>query len=258
MTAPTRRPRAEDLPYRPCVGTMVLDRRGLVWIGRRVPEENPEYDGSPLLWQMPQGGIDEGEDPLGAAHRELFEETGMRSVVPDRRSARLDYLRSSAGVSASASRAGSAVSDRAGSHSASRARRSRHRQPRRRRDAGVRRVALGADGAAGAHRAVQAPGLRSGVRSLPPLRRPLTPPSSRGAQRRGDPGAGRLASSHARPLGCFASLAMTGGGFSEGGAPSTAASRTRRCAGRWRRGRGRRGPSPRSPARPAALPAAPR
>ena len=76
----SNRARAEDLPYRPCVGTMVLDRRGLVWIGRRIPDENSEYDGSPLLWQMPQGGIDAGEEPLAAAHRELFEETGMRSV----------------------------------------------------------------------------------------------------------------------------------------------------------------------------------
>ncbi len=80
MTGSSRRPRAEDLPYRPCVGVMVLDRRGLVWVGRRVPDENSEYDGSPLLWQMPQGGIDTGEDPQEAALRELFEETGMRSV----------------------------------------------------------------------------------------------------------------------------------------------------------------------------------
>ena len=37
--------------------------------------------GSPQLWQMPQGGIDKGEDPLPAAERELYEETGMRSVT---------------------------------------------------------------------------------------------------------------------------------------------------------------------------------
>ena len=71
---------AEDLPYRPCVGVMVLNRQGLVWAGHRLAVGNSEYDGSPQLWQMPQGGIDEGEDPLEAAYRELYEETGIRSV----------------------------------------------------------------------------------------------------------------------------------------------------------------------------------
>ncbi|GEO85812.1 MULTISPECIES: RNA pyrophosphohydrolase [Alphaproteobacteria] len=74
------KPRAEDLPYRPCVGIMVLNRQGLVWAGRRIPEGNSEFDGSPQLWQMPQGGIDKGESPLPAAMRELYEETGMKSV----------------------------------------------------------------------------------------------------------------------------------------------------------------------------------
>lgn len=72
--------KAEDLPYRPCVGVMVLNREGLVWVGRRIAIGNSEYDGSPQLWQMPQGGIDKGEDPLKAAYRELYEETGMKSV----------------------------------------------------------------------------------------------------------------------------------------------------------------------------------
>ncbi len=71
---------ADSLPYRPCVGIMVLNRDGLVWVGRRMSENNSESDGSPQLWQMPQGGIDKGEDTLVAAKRELFEETGMRSV----------------------------------------------------------------------------------------------------------------------------------------------------------------------------------
>jgi putative (di)nucleoside polyphosphate hydrolase len=71
---------AESLPYRPCVGIMVLNREGLVWAGRRVAEGNSEYDGSPQLWQMPQGGIDIGEDHLKAALRELHEETGITSV----------------------------------------------------------------------------------------------------------------------------------------------------------------------------------
>ncbi len=73
--------KVEDLPYRPCVGIMVLNRQGLVWAGRRIAEGNSEYDGSPQLWQMPQGGIDKGEDPLPAAYRELYEETGMRTVT---------------------------------------------------------------------------------------------------------------------------------------------------------------------------------
>ena len=70
----------ENLPYRPCVGIMVLNRDGLVWAGKRAKEGNTEYTGHPKLWQMPQGGIDKGEDPLPAAFRELYEETGMRSV----------------------------------------------------------------------------------------------------------------------------------------------------------------------------------
>jgi len=73
--------KAEDLPYRPCVGVMILNTEGLVWAGRRIPIGNSEYDGSPNLWQMPQGGIDEGEDPLEAAYRELYEETGMKTVT---------------------------------------------------------------------------------------------------------------------------------------------------------------------------------
>jgi putative (di)nucleoside polyphosphate hydrolase len=60
---------------------MVINRDGLIWAGRRIAEGNSEYDGSPQLWQMPQGGIDQGEDPLTAAYRELYEETGIRSVT---------------------------------------------------------------------------------------------------------------------------------------------------------------------------------
>ncbi|MDZ7823810.1 MAG: RNA pyrophosphohydrolase [Ahrensia sp.] len=67
-----------QLPYRPCVGVMLLNSDGLVWAGRRIKEGNTEYSGSPLLWQMPQGGIDKGEAPLAAAWRELYEETGIR------------------------------------------------------------------------------------------------------------------------------------------------------------------------------------
>ncbi|MBY3051862.1 MULTISPECIES: RNA pyrophosphohydrolase [Rhizobium] len=73
--------KAEHLPYRPCVGVMILNRDGLVWAGRRISDGNSEYDGSPQLWQMPQGGIDKGEDPLDAAYRELYEETGIKTVT---------------------------------------------------------------------------------------------------------------------------------------------------------------------------------
>ena len=69
-----------ELPYRPNVGIMVLNRDGHVWVGRRIIEEKGEMTGAKQLWQMPQGGIDKGEDPYPAALRELYEETGMRSV----------------------------------------------------------------------------------------------------------------------------------------------------------------------------------
>ena len=71
-------PRYESLPYRPCVGTMVLNRQGLVFIGRRI--EGPEHVDKMHAWQMPQGGVDKGEDPWKAALRELYEETNIRSV----------------------------------------------------------------------------------------------------------------------------------------------------------------------------------
>jgi putative (di)nucleoside polyphosphate hydrolase len=70
----------ETLPYRPCVGIMVLNRAGLVWAGRRIALADSEMAGTDLLWQMPQGGIDKGEEAEPAAKRELYEETGMRSV----------------------------------------------------------------------------------------------------------------------------------------------------------------------------------
>ncbi len=70
----------ESLPYRRCVGLMVLNRAGRVWAGRRIVIPGDEMDGATQLWQMPQGGIDKGEDPAEAALRELYEETGMKSV----------------------------------------------------------------------------------------------------------------------------------------------------------------------------------
>ena len=71
-------PPHSSLPYRPCVGTMVLNRKGLVFIGRRT--EGPEHGDGRYAWQMPQGGVDKGEDPWPAALRELYEETNIRSV----------------------------------------------------------------------------------------------------------------------------------------------------------------------------------
>ena len=68
----------EDLPYRPCVGVMLLNRDGLAFIGRRI--DGPEHIDLTHAWQMPQGGIDPGEEPWPAAVRELREETSIRSV----------------------------------------------------------------------------------------------------------------------------------------------------------------------------------
>lgn len=70
--------RFEDLPYRPCVGVAVFNRDGLVFIGRRIG--GPEHVDQTHSWQMPQGGIDDGEEPWQAAVRELREETNIRSV----------------------------------------------------------------------------------------------------------------------------------------------------------------------------------
>lgn len=69
----------EKLPYRPCVGMMVLNRDGQVFIGRRL--DGPEHVDAIHSWQMPQGGVDDGEDLYEAALRELAEETSIRSVT---------------------------------------------------------------------------------------------------------------------------------------------------------------------------------
>lgn len=61
---------AEGLPYRPCVGVVLIDARGMILAGQRIDSPSP-------AWQMPQGGIDDGEKPREAAYRELMEETGV-------------------------------------------------------------------------------------------------------------------------------------------------------------------------------------
>lgn len=59
-----------QLPYRPCVGVMLANAAGHVFVGQRLDNDTP-------AWQMPQGGIDPGEAPRDAALRELWEETGI-------------------------------------------------------------------------------------------------------------------------------------------------------------------------------------
>ena len=60
--------------YRPNVGVVLARADGKVWLGRRADAPGPRN------WQFPQGGVDDGEDALAAALRELAEETGVRSV----------------------------------------------------------------------------------------------------------------------------------------------------------------------------------
>jgi putative (di)nucleoside polyphosphate hydrolase len=68
----------EDLPYRPAVGVALFNRDGLVFVGRR--RSGPEQIDLTHFWQLPQGGIDSGEEPWPAAVRELREETNIRAV----------------------------------------------------------------------------------------------------------------------------------------------------------------------------------
>jgi putative (di)nucleoside polyphosphate hydrolase len=78
MTTRTKPNRAlvdpASLPYRPNVGAVLFDRRGLVFVARRA--DLPNAEGAPRGWQLPQGGIDPDEDPRAAVLRELAEEIG--------------------------------------------------------------------------------------------------------------------------------------------------------------------------------------
>ena len=74
---------SSDLPDRPCVGIMLINDEGRVFAGKRIDQT---VEG----WQMPQGGIDDGEEPRQAALRELMEETGTDR--DHRRNAGLDHL----------------------------------------------------------------------------------------------------------------------------------------------------------------------
>lgn len=67
----TPRQHASGLPYRPGVGVLLINPAGLVFVGQRL-------DSKLEAWQMPQGGIDDGETPAVAALRELEEETGVK------------------------------------------------------------------------------------------------------------------------------------------------------------------------------------
>ena len=73
-------PAAPEPRYRPNVGIALFNRDGLVLIARRLRDDGPEIVAPGHDWQMPQGGVDDGEDLLAAARRELWEETNVTSA----------------------------------------------------------------------------------------------------------------------------------------------------------------------------------
>ncbi|MDE1915375.1 MAG: RNA pyrophosphohydrolase [Sphingomonadales bacterium] len=67
------------LPYRPCVGVMLVNAHGQVFVGQRIDQRENSGGAEGDFWQMPQGGVDEGEDLRAAVWRELAEETGVNA-----------------------------------------------------------------------------------------------------------------------------------------------------------------------------------
>ncbi|MEW5421574.1 RNA pyrophosphohydrolase [Amorphus sp. 3PC139-8] len=67
----------DTLPYRPCVGVALFNADGQVFVGERRGGSEHSLT---MAWQMPQGGIDDGEEPFAAARRELYEETSISSA----------------------------------------------------------------------------------------------------------------------------------------------------------------------------------
>ena len=63
----------KSLPYRPCVGIMLLNSKDQVFVAQRI--------NAPDAWQMPKGGIDKGEEPRAAAFREMEEEIGTANAA---------------------------------------------------------------------------------------------------------------------------------------------------------------------------------
>ncbi|WP_298496933.1 RNA pyrophosphohydrolase [uncultured Maritimibacter sp.] len=78
------------LPYRRCVGVVLANAKGQVFAGQRI--DAPTLGTDATAWQMPQGGVDEGEDPRDAALRELWEETGVTADLVEIEAEHPDWL----------------------------------------------------------------------------------------------------------------------------------------------------------------------
>ncbi|WP_370323241.1 RNA pyrophosphohydrolase [Pseudorhodobacter sp. E13] len=78
---------ASNLPYRPCVGVMLINAQGQIFAGQRL-----DAPAGVAAWQMPQGGIDAGEKPRVAALRELWEETGVTADLVEKLAKTEDWV----------------------------------------------------------------------------------------------------------------------------------------------------------------------